>query len=97
MDEGSGTTIADTSGNDNAGTLTNGRVRVNDSNALDLTTAATFEAWEDGHPPASTRSVGCLLAVSDASHAPSLRSAPRAEPMPANGFGRPGRGFAPWV
>ena len=64
MDEGSGTTISDRSGNNNTGTLTNGptwtageyggallfdgaddRVRVNDSNSLDLTTAATFEAW----------------------------------------------------
>ena len=64
MDEGSGTTISDKSGNNNTGTLTNGptwttgkyggallfdgvndRVRVNDSNSLDLTTAATFEAW----------------------------------------------------
>src|SRR5882762_4802922 len=64
MDEGSGTTISDKSGNNNTGTLTNGptwttgkyggallfdgvddRVRVNDSNSLDLTNAATFEAW----------------------------------------------------
>ena len=61
MDEGSGTSISDASGNNNTGTLTNGptwttgkyggallfdglddRVRVNDSNSLDLTTAATL-------------------------------------------------------
>src|SRR5688572_18250330 len=64
MDEGSGTTITDSSGHDNTGTFTNdptwttGKygaalefdgaddlVRVEDANSLDLTTAATFEAW----------------------------------------------------
>jgi hypothetical protein len=64
MDEGSGTSLPDRSGNNNTGTLINGptwttgknggalqfdgsndRVRVNDSTSLDLTTAATFEAW----------------------------------------------------
>jgi glucose/arabinose dehydrogenase/PKD repeat protein len=65
FNEGTGTTAADSSGNGNTATLTNGPtwtaagknggavqfdgsndlLRVNDSNSLDLTNGATFEAW----------------------------------------------------
>jgi chitodextrinase len=65
MNETSGTTLTDSSGNNNTGTLMNGPVwtaagknggalqfdgsndlvRVNDSSSLDLSAAATFEAW----------------------------------------------------